>query len=524
MNQRIRSVLIVGGGTAGWLSASYLRRALPETVTIRLVESPNIGRIGVGEATLPTLARTLAFLGIEEDEWMPKVGATYKTAIKFVDWAKNPSGGQHEHYWHPFISRPEPFVQPYDQPWFPEIGRGFSLLQYALEKRLSGSKESIAEMMSATPALCVARRAPRHPTDPSRHVIAAYHIDAMAFADFLLERFVPRGVEHITADVVGVQLETDGSIASVQTEDGRRLEADLFIDCSGFSPALIGRALGTSFRSDKHRLLCDSALAIPCSSNPERDDIPPFTMATALRNGWSWSIPLMHRTGCGYVYSSAHTTPEAAEDELRAHLGPQSEGCEARHLKFRVGQSEAMWSKNCIAIGLSGSFLEPLESTGIFLVEYGLALLVRLFPDRTFDTATIDLYNASMRDMYEETRDFILLHYLASGRDDTPFWRDARTISDIPDSLRRKMALARERLLVLDELKLTIFRAFNYTCVLDGSRRLPQRAHPLLDQLGYEAGAQVLSDIATDTRARLEQLPGHYAFLSSMLERSPAHR
>ena len=515
MNEQVQKIVVVGGGTAGWLSAAYLRRALPDSVSITLVESERIGRIGVGEATIPTLGATMAFLGYPEDEWMPAVGATYKAAIRFVGWGRPHADGTPHSYWHPFIARPEPTVLPYEAPFFPELGRGFSLLHYALKRRLEGSSQSIAEMMLPTPALCEAKRSPRHP-DSSRDLVTAYHIDATTFASFLCERTVERGVHHVLDDVVSVDMAGDERIRAVRTASGRELEADLFIDCTGFRGALIRGALGAEFQSDADRLLVDRAVAF-AKPNAEGEGLEPYTTATALKHGWTGHIPLMHRTGCGYVYSSAHTTPEEAEAELREHLDLPD--AEARHLRFRVGRADRMWIGNCVAIGLSASFLEPLESTGIFLAEFGLATLVSLFPDQRCDPALSQRFNDVMADMYDEARDFVLLHYLVSDRDDTAFWRDARAVPRT-STLDHKLSLYQARLPVLDELKLTLFRSFNYTCILDGCGALPDVPHPMLEHTGYDAGYAALDAIAADTAVRLEDMPDNHTWLSEMYTRS----
>ncbi len=516
MDTHIRKILIVGGGTSGWLSAAYLQRALGATVEITLVESKRIGRVGVGEATIPTLRATMDFLGYPDELWMPRVGATYKAAIRFVSWSQNPNPRVSDSYWHPFISRPEPFARPYEKPFFPEIGQGVSLLQYGLKRRLDGSTQSIAEMLTPTPALCMAKRSPRHPSDESLSEVWAYHIDAHRFADFLEEKTKERGVRHIVDDVVDADCNENGSLRSVRTSGGLRLEADLFLDCTGFRGMLINRTLEEPFISDGNKLLCDSAVAIPCESDPARDGLEPFTTATALDHGWTWNIPLLHRTGCGYVYSRQFTSPGKAEEELRAHLGHRAGDTSPLHLRMRVGYTQNAWVKNCIAIGLSASFIEPLESTGIFLTEHALAALISLFPDRRFDAATTRKYNAMVRDMYEEARDFVMLHYLVSRRDDTEFWKASREAIDIPDTLGEKLAFFQTRLPTLDVLKVTIFRDFNYTCILDGNHKLPPTPHPLLRHIGDSAGERALTTIQQRTNSLLEHLPTHYDYLTQM--------
>lgn len=513
---RIKKILIVGGGTAGWLSAAYLNRVLGESVEITLVESSTVAPVGVGEATLPTLRATMSFLGFRDEDWMPEIGATYKSAIHFVGWIESPGYGEATSYWHPFATRPEPHVLPFERPFFPEVGAGFSLLHYALKKRLGGSTTPLAQTIVPTPAICARKLSPKHPTEPSFDLVSAYHVDAGLLGAFLRKVATERGVTHVVDDVVDVRLRERGFIHHVKTKGGRVLCADLFIDCSGFRGMLLNGALGEPFESGAEHLLCDSAVAISCRSRPEHEGLNPYTTATALRCGWAWDIPLYHRSGCGYVYSGDVMTPTTAEAELRAFLGERAEGADAKHIKMRVGQSRNLWVNNCVAVGLAGSFIEPLESTGIFLIEYGLATLVNLFPDKGGNSARRKQYNRAMRDMYEETRDFVVLHYWVSRRRDTEFWKAVKHEARLPESLREKLAFLELSLPTWDPLKLTIFRSFNYACILDGAGRLPKRPLPVLEHTGYEAGEQALRRIRERTELLVAKMPGHYDYLTRM--------
>ena len=509
----IDRIVIVGGGTAGWLSACYLQRALQSNVHIVLIESATVGRLGVGEATLPTLGATMRFLGFRDSEWMPGVGATYKSAIRFADW-RPPDLANERAYWHPFISRPEPMASPHEVPFFREISPGVSLLHYALKRRLEGNKEEIARQLNPMPALCEAGRSPVHPDRPELDLPHAYHIDANRLADFLRDRGKQRGIEHAIGHVADVSLTEEGFIESVRTEDGRTFAGDLFIDCTGFRGMLINKTLDVPFRSDAASLLCDRAVAIQCESADE--NMPPFSTATALQHGWMWHIPLMARDGCGYVYSSEFADQDTAESELRANLLSKPVADKALHLRMRVGYTEQMWVKNCVAIGLSGCFIEPLESTGIFLVEYGLALLTTLFPSREFNQAIARRYNRAMIDMYSQIKDFIVLHYILSRRSDTAFWRAIENDMLVPDSLQEKLECMRYSLPLLDKLELTAFRAYNYSCILDGNDALPQCDYPLTHHSGYEAGFKMLDEIKERTRMLAETMPTHGSVLQSM--------
>jgi tryptophan halogenase len=447
---------------------------------------------------------------------MAEVGATYKSAIRFVDWSRR--GTEDNTYWHPFASRPEPSVLPFESPYFPEVGTRVSLLHYALKRRLQGNRRSIAEQLTSTVDLCHANRSPVHPDRPDLSVSYAYHFDAGLLARFLKEHCLSRGVRHKVGHVDHVEVNDRGFVESVRTTDHEDLAADLFLDCTGFRSMLLGKALGVEFRDDSNLLLCDSAVAIGCDNDPENQGIPPYTTSTALTHGWVWDVPLMHRNGCGYVYSSRFASKEEAEAELRSFLGPRCKAHEARHIRMRVGRMKQFWHKNCVGVGLSSSFIEPLESTGIFLIEYGLATLLTLFPSLQFSPGRVAKYNEVMSEMYDDTRDFILMHYLLSDRDDSEFWRAARSVPT-PTSLERKLQLFESNLPVLDELMLRIFPAFSYACILDGNDHLPRQSYPLLEHVGYDLGERALNDIEAATSDAVREMPAHYDYLLQMQER-----
>lgn len=514
MDERIRTIVIAGGGTAGWLSAAYLNRALGDSVKITLVESSAVDTIGVGEATIPSLSYTMEFIGFCDHEWMPHVNGTYKAAIKFADWAPS----VRPYYWHPFSTqRPEPMASPFERPYFLEVGTGLPLVHYAMHERLNGNKDFLSSMCVPTNALCEEKRTPIHPTDPRMNVRTAYHLDAGLLAKFLRKVATGRGVHHRIGHIGEVELDDRGYISALKLTDGARLEADLFIDCTGFRSVLLNGALKEPFENDNKHLLCDSAVAISCENNPERDGIAPYTTATALKYGWMWDIPLFHRSGCGYVYCSSFLDKESAEREAREFLGPRSDKGSANHIKIRVGRSRNLWVKNCVAIGLSGSFIEPLESTGIFLIEYGLQNLLTLFPNRRFSAPFIRKYNQNMRRMYEELRDFVVLHYCINKRTDTDFWQAVREPGTIPDSLKEKLEFFKESLPILDS-GFAMFKTISYACILDGNGELPNHGYPLLEHVGYEAGLKRLAAVREDTRRLLAGMPTHYEFLKRMYQ------
>jgi tryptophan halogenase len=418
-------VLIVGGGSAGWITAAYLDRSLngngPKEVLIGVVESARIGRIGVGEATIPTMKRTLARIGISERDFLIHADATFKQAIRFDDWLE-----EGHHYYHPF-----------DRLTAAKFDR------YGLRYLASDRSKAFAEMVSPQPAICDAGLSPKKSSDGDYEgqMPYAYHMDAEKFADFLRDTATSRGVHHMTDDVVDVERRENGDVAAVKTASGKRIEADLFIDCSGFARLLIGKTLGVPYEEFGDYLLCDSAVAMQVPYDVyKRDNVRPYTTSKALSAGWVWDIGLQNRRGTGYVYSSQFISAEDAEAELRAHEGPHCAEVKARHLKFKTGRVAEAWKNNVVAIGLSAGFLEPLESTGLFFIEEGVDYLCELFPRLGALDAGRRMYNDRMRARYAECLDFINLHYVLSRRDDTPFWREVTKPERMTPSLRERLA------------------------------------------------------------------------------------
>jgi hypothetical protein len=510
---RVESILIVGGGTAGWLSAAYLNRALGDSVAITLVESPLTPRIGVGEATVPTLRNTLRFLGIEERDWMSRCNATFKLAVRFDDWTK--PGSRDRHYYHPFFPRPEPIISPFAHPFFPAIGEGFLSAQYGMQRAVRDSNFRYAYAASCVPALCDARKfgTPEANEDALSY---AYHMDAALLAAFLCNLCMKRGVKHVSAHVEGAALDERGFIRHVITREGRRLAADMFIDCTGFKGLLINDTLAEPFVSHAQYLINDRAVAFQAPRDPEEEGIRPYTTATALTAGWMWNIPLYHRDGCGYVYSSEFASPEVAERELRQRLGPASKNLEANHIRIRVGACRNLWVRNCLAIGLSGAFIEPLESTSIFLTEYQLAKLVSLFPDRSFSERQIRRYNEAVIDVFHQVRDFVAAHFCTTRRDDTPYWKSIRNDVPIPDSLQALLDDFQQGVLPDEAERLHIFRGNSITSVLTGMGVFPERASPILDHVDEAAADRHFARIREQTSRLLATLPDHAAYIRSL--------
>lgn len=420
-----RRVLIVGGGTAGWLTAGYLAKRLaadlPGGVAITLVESAEIGILGVGEGTFPTIRKTLATIGIGEADLVRHCGASFKQGAKFAHWRFAPGAAGPDHYTHPFqVAQQE---------------SGLELLPYWLLGH--GGSANWDEVCSPQKKAADAHRAPKLPNHPDyvAPLNYAYHFDAVALAALLRERAVANGVTHVVDTVTRVIVDESGAIGGIETAAHGRLTADLYIDCTGFRAELIGRALGIPYRSCRDVLFCDSALAMQVPYRDAREPIVSYTLATAQEAGWVWDIGLDRRRGVGHVFSSAHTDDAAAEARLRAHVGPAGADLEVRRIRFEAGYREVNWHRNCVAIGLSSGFFEPLEATGIVFAEVAAGMVANLFPWGGDHDTSARQFNAVMLKRYERARDFIKLHYCISARRDSDFWRDNVAAASIPDSI-----------------------------------------------------------------------------------------
>ncbi|MEM6627436.1 MAG: tryptophan halogenase family protein, partial [Pseudomonadota bacterium] len=426
-------ILVVGGGSAGWIMAAYLNAALNGSgrreADISLVESARIGRVGVGEATVPTIRHVLQTVGVDERTFLKAADATFKQAIRFDGWLK----GGAERYHHPFDRRASGPVD-----------------RSALDWLESDRARDFSEIVSPQPVLAEMGLAPKALGSPdfSSPLPYAYHMDAEAFADHLADVATTAGVTRYIDDVVDIEQREDGDITAVNTKGGLRLEADLFVDCTGFAAILIGKTLGVELEDYSSWLMCDRAvtLRVPYDAHwPGR--IRPFTTATARSAGWSWDIALQSRRGVGYVYSSQFISDDDAEAELRAFEGPHTGSLEARRLKFYVGQRKQHWANNVIACGLSSGFIEPLESTGLYLIEYAAVTLAEHFPRRA-DAMPImaKRFNAILNQRYEEILDFVNLHYCLTQRSDTAFWREAQNPARVTDRLNAKLDFWRAKL------------------------------------------------------------------------------
>jgi len=503
MNEHaIQNVVIVGGGTAGWMAAAALGRVLNNGYThYTLIESEEIGTVGVGEATIPPLLTFNAMLGINENEFIAATKGTFKLGIEFVNW-----GAIGETYIHPFGFHGQDL-------------QGVHFHQLYLRERKTRVMEDISAWSMSAVAASLGRfaRPGRDAGFPFSQMLYAYHFDAGLYAAFLRQLAEQQGVQRVEGKIVDTTLRPeDGFVQSVTLADGRVIEGDLFIDCSGFRGLLIEEALGSGYQDWTHWLPCDRAVAVPSSLVGEPD---PFTRSTAHGNGWQWRIPLQHRMGNGLVYSSAHIGDDEAERLLLDNLEGSPLG-EPRRLKFATGMRNQCWNKNVIALGLSSGFLEPLESTSIHMIQSGLSRLFTLFPDKRFNPVERDEYNRQMKTLYEDVRDFIILHYKATRRDDTAFWNQCRTM-DVPDSLQNKIDLWRAKGRLFRE-NMELFQTTSYVAVMLGQGIVPQDHEPAVDGLDEDRVAAALEQMRQSYWNLAQQLPSHGEFISRIVGQKPA--
>jgi tryptophan halogenase len=493
----VRHVVIVGGGTAGWMTAAALARLTAAGVSVTLIESEEIGTIGVGEATIPTLHDFNRMLGIDEDEFVRETQATFKLGIEFVGW-----GASDDRYIHPFgkLGRDAVGIK-FHNIWLQQM-------------RNAGLAHEAGPVSDYSISVAAARlgRFTRPSGDPSSVLASlayAFHFDASLYARYLRGRAEQGGVARVEGRIDGVELEPgSGFVAALRLADGRRIDGELFIDCSGFRALVLDGALGIGFESWQHWLPCDRAIAAPCA-NPEPP--VPYTRATADAAGWRWRIPLQHRMGNGYVYSSAHLDDDSAEARLRDQLEGSLAG-EPRRLRFTAGRRDTMWVKNCVAIGLSAGFLEPLESTSIHLIQSGIARLLALFPDRSFAQHEIDEYNRTLILEYEQVRDFVILHYHATQRNDTTFWRHCRAMR-VPDSLAEKLELWRGNARLFRRQD-DLFTEDSWVAVLLGQNEVPRGQDPLTEALPADESRRFLAHLRDVIGKTAAAMPTHAEFIA----------
>ena len=493
-DNRIRSIAIVGGGTAGWMTAAALSKVLgPSYASITLIESDEIGTVGVGEGTIPQIGIFNRLLGLDEDEFVRRVKGAFKLGVEFVDWARIG-----HRYFHPF--------GPYGVDM---AGVSFHAFWLRLKDLgLASALDDYSIQATAARAGKFMRPVNAGPRSMLSRIHYAFHFDAGLYARYLRELAEAWGVTRIEGKVAEVGLRAaDGFVEAVTLEDGRRIDADLFVDCSGFRGLIIEQALHAGYEDWTPFLPCDRAVAIPCESAGE---FTPFTRSTARAAGWQWRIPLQHRTGNGYVYSSRYVSDDEAAATLLANLDGAPIG-EPRLLRFQGGRRRRFWVKNCVAIGLAAGFMEPLESTSVHLIQSGIAKLLTMFPDRSFAPADIDRFNRVTATEWEQVRDFLVLHYNATQRDDTPFWDYCRTMQ-IPETLQEKYRVFASYGRVFRDNE-ELFNDTSWFAVMIGQLMQPGIYDPVADVMSPEETQRRLDEIRSAVRASAEHMPTHRRFI-----------
>jgi len=494
--RNLTSIVIVGGGTAGWISAAVLSHVLQgANFKVTLIESPDIPTIGVGEATIPSFVDLLRFLRISELDFIEKTGATYKLGIKFVDWLK-----LGHHYWHPFGMVGSKID-----------GRDF--YHYWLKNRIETGK---FEFTDFSPAIALAKTNrffipdPARPTNLSKSAYAL-HFDASLTAAYFSEYAQGKGVRYISSNVDEVAQFPDGSISELKLQNGESISADFYIDCSGQRGLLIGKTLRVSYLDWQEYLPVNSAAVLQTETEGE---LQPFTESIAHEHGWRWRIPLQARTGNGYVFCKEFASDQDAIDLLVRNV-KGSHVNTPRILRFNTGKRKKIWHKNCLAVGLSSGFLEPLESTSIYLAMKGILNFIQMFPNKRLDQVTIDEYNRLMDIEYECIRDFIVLHYCVTERRDSPFWRMWQYLA-IPESLKTKLSLFKSQGRLMRNEK-DLFASDSWYSVLEGMGVRPNGYDPLIDSSDFSKVKMILEDSFKALEASAARAPTHSEFIKRAL-------
>lgn len=495
-------IVIVGGGTAGWMSAAALSGVLgPKLCSVRLIESDEIGIVGVGEATLPQMKDFNDAIGVNEAEMMAATNATFKLGIEFRDW-----GYRGSRYIHPFGKHGEAWG-----------GAGFQ--HHWARARLNGRDYAVGDFSYPIVA-CLQNRFEFPARDPkvvNSTYSWAYHFDAHLYARYLRGFSEPRGVRRTEGKVVKVELNPgSGAIDAVLMDSGERIEGDLFLDCSGFRALLIGEALGAGWEDWSQWLPCDRALAVPSERSA---DFHPYTRSTAREAGWQWRIPLQHRTGNGYVFCSSLISDDEAATTLLANLDGEALA-DPRLLKFRTGRRTQCWIKNCVAVGLACGFLEPLESTSIYLIQVAVLNLLRLIPRVPVDPVLADEFNRLIDVEYERVRDFLILHYHQVTRDDAELWRHTQSMS-VPDSLLERSELFARRAHI-EAYRDGLFSPPSWLAVFAGQGVLPRAYDPLADNLPLESLLEQMDTLKGRIADRVALMPDHASFIKDYCPSSEA--
>lgn len=482
----MKRVVIVGGGTAGWMAAAALSKSFGKTLSIELIESDEIGTVGVGEATIPPIRNLHLLLELGEAEFLHAVNGTYKLGIEFENW-----GDVGEKYFHPFSAHGvDTWAAQFHHFWVKARQKGESapLDEFSLEANMARSN--------------------KFGQTGERKAAYAYHFDAGLYAQLLRRIAEDGGMQRTEGKVVDVSLHPEsGFIESVTLESGKTIAGDLFIDCSGFRGLLIEQALQTGWEDWGHWLRNDRAIAVQTESV-----VPPapYTRAIARSCGWQWKIPLQNRVGNGLVYSSRHMSEDDAQKTLLDNLEGKLIN-EPRTIRFRTGRRLKQWNKNCVALGLASGFLEPLESTSIHLIQRSIIRLMQMFPYDGIRQPDVDEFNNQMSYEIEHVRDFIVLHYHVTERNDTPFWRQCRTM-DIPESLTHRIELFRQTGRVF-KIPTELFGENSWIQVMLGQGLLPEQYHPIVNMMDDKELEQFLTGIHSSVQELVKQLPGHQRFI-----------
>jgi tryptophan 7-halogenase len=496
MSSLSKHVVIVGGGTAGWMTAAALAKLLPLSCTVELVESAEIGIVGVGEATLPHLRSFVQTLGLDEREFMAVTKATYKLGIEFCDFGKIG-----DRYLHPFGT-------------FGRSVEGVPFHNYWLRARHEGRNDSLFDYSLANVMAAQCRFA--HPSSDPASLLStinyAYQFDATKFAPYLRTFSENLGVVRTEGRIVRVEKNGEsGAVDALILESGERIAGDLFIDCSGFRSVLLGEAMGEAWEDWSPWLPCDRAVALPCTAI--KGPIEPYTRATAMSAGWRWRIPLQHRVGNGYVYSSAHLSDQDATDAIvRAIEGEAL--ADPRIIRFLAGRRRRCWVGNVVAIGLASGFLEPLESTSIYLVQAAILQLIELFPINGIEAADCEEFNRLIDNEYDRIRDFLILHYNSTTRDDSSFWNHVRTM-DVPDSLSEKLELFKSRGRIASYSR-GLFFEDSWLAVYYGQGVFPDRWDQRANAIDKDILTQALNTLRQDIDHNVAAMPGHSDVLAGV--------
>lgn len=489
----LRSISIVGGGTAGWMMAAALSKALKDSsCVITVIESPDVSTVGVGEATIPPIQLFNQMLGINEQEFLSATKGTYKLGIEFSNWKAVGSS-----YFHPFGRYGADIESvPFHQYWrkMRRLGRAGELAEYSLPAMAAQSNK-----------FCAPEKNPRSVLS---NIAYAYHFDAGLYAEFLRQYAQKRGVERLERTVSKVSLDSNsGYIDTLFFEDGSSLKADFYVDCTGFRGLLIEGALKTGYEDWSHYLPCNRAVAAPCE---QRQAPIPYTRSTAREAGWQWRIPLQHRLGNGYVFCSDFCSDQQATDTLMRNLEGEPLA-DPRLLKFTTGRRKKSWNKNCLSVGLAAGFMEPLESTSIHMIQTAIAKLITLFPDRDFDSVDIDEYNRLVEIEFLRIRDFLILHYKATEREDSPLWEYTKNMA-IPDTLQHKMELykSRGRVFRYDE---ELFSDTSWVAVFEGQGVEPKTYDPLVDAFDQAHLEAIMNKVRSTIQSGVQAMPDHAEYI-----------